>query len=119
MRKGTTHVYYHLSQISAIYIQCIISGFDRAMITLWTFKDFMNNLNTCIFVCSFQTVLCPLLHSILATRAGNMEMFHHEGGVEVGEVDEKAQKVEVDIEDQLTEEQARVLVVNAPSSKQQ
>ncbi len=58
-------------------------------------------------------------HSILATRHGNVVMFHHEGGVEVGDVDEKAIKVEVDIEDQLSEEQAKSLVAKAPSGKQQ
>ncbi len=65
----------------------------------------------------FMLVLSPA--SIMATRTGNVVMFHHEGGVEVGDVDEKAEKVEVDIEDQLSEQQAKALVTKAPSDKQQ
>ena len=53
-----------------------------------------------------------------ATRAGNTVLFHHEGGVDVGDVDAKANSVEVDIEGSLTAEQAAALVGKAPQEKQ-
>ena len=56
--------------------------------------------------------------SIYATRSGNIVLFHHEGGVEVGDVDTKANKVKVDIEDSLSTEQAAVLVSKVPQEKQ-
>ena len=55
-----------------------------------------------------------LTHSIVATRSGNMVMFDPEGGVDVGDVDSRAERVEVDIEGTLTEEQATRLVARAP-----
>ena len=41
-------------------------------------------------------------------------MFHPEGGVDVGDVDSRADRVDVDIESSLTEEQATALVARAP-----
>ncbi len=58
-------------------------------------------------------------YSIYATRTGNVVLFYHEGGVEVGDVDSKASRVNVDIEDTLTTEQAKELVANVPADKQQ
>ena len=56
----------------------------------------------------------PLLSSsIYATRAGDRMLFHHEGGMEVGDVDAKAERVDVAIEDLLTREQAQQLVAKA------
>ena len=55
-------------------------------------------------------------HSIVATRSGNVVMFHPEGGVDVGDVDSRANRVEVDIESSLTEEQATALVARAPQN---
>ncbi len=57
--------------------------------------------------------------SVYATRTGNTVLFYHEGGVEVGDVDSKAARVDVDIEDSLTSEQASQLVANVPTDKQQ
>ena len=45
-------------------------------------------------------------------------LFHHEGGIDVGDIDAKAITVEVDIEDSLTAEQAAALVSKAPQEKQ-
>uniref|UniRef100_H2TQH2 ATP-citrate synthase n=1 Tax=Takifugu rubripes TaxID=31033 RepID=H2TQH2_TAKRU len=42
---------------------------------------------------------------IYATREGDHVLFHHEGGVEVGDVDAKAQRLMVAVDDKLTEEQ--------------
>ena len=56
--------------------------------------------------------------SIYATRSGNTVLFHHEGGVEVGDVDAKANKVKVDIEDSLSAELAAELVSKVPQEKQ-
>lgn len=58
------------------------------------------------------------MFSIYATRSGNTVLFHHEGGVEVGDVDTKANKVKVDIEDSLSAELAATLVSNVPQEKQ-
>ncbi len=56
--------------------------------------------------------------SIYATRSGNTVLFHHEGGVEVGDVDAKANKVKVDIADSLSAELAATLVSKVPQEKQ-
>ena len=45
-------------------------------------------------------------------------LFHHQGGVDVGDVDAKANKVQVDIDGELSEEQARCLVGEVPAEKQ-
>jgi ATP citrate (pro-S)-lyase len=45
-------------------------------------------------------------------------LFHHEGGVEVGDVDAKANKVKVDIADSLSAELAATLVSKVPQEKQ-
>ena len=52
--------------------------------------------------------------SIYATSTGNRVLFHHQGGVEVGDVEAKAVREEVDIGDTLTQEQALRLVGGAP-----
>ena len=57
--------------------------------------------------------------SIVASRHGNTVLFHHEGGVDVGDVDAKAAKVEVDIEEDLAAEQARELVREVSQEKQE
>lgn len=41
---------------------------------------------------------------IYASREGSQVLFHHEGGVDVGDVDTRAQKLSVRIDDKLTEE---------------
>lgn len=38
---------------------------------------------------------------IYAERAGNVVLFHHEGGVDIGDVDAKAKALHLDIEDKL------------------
>lgn len=42
---------------------------------------------------------------IYATREGDHVLFHHEGGVEVGDVDAKAQRLMVAVDDQLSDDQ--------------
>ena len=51
---------------------------------------------------------------IFATRDGNTVYFYHEGGVDIGDVDSKAKKVNVDITSTLTEEQINILVSQVP-----
>ena len=43
--------------------------------------------------------------------------FYHEGGVDIGDVDSKAEKVDVDITSTLTEGQANNLVSRVPADK--
>ena len=43
--------------------------------------------------------------------------FYHEGGVDIGDVDSKAETVDVDIASTLTEEQANSLVSKVPEDK--
>lgn len=42
---------------------------------------------------------------IYATREGDHVLFHHEGGVEVGDVDAKAQRLIVAVDDKLSDDQ--------------
>ncbi len=42
---------------------------------------------------------------IYATREGDHVLFHHEGGVEVGDVDAKAQRLMVAVDEKLSEDQ--------------
>ena len=46
-------------------------------------------------------------------------LFHHQGGVDVGDVDAKAARVEVDIESTLTVEQACALAKEVPDGKKE
>lgn len=43
--------------------------------------------------------------------------FYHEGGVDIGDVDSKAERVDVDITSTLTEEQVNGLVSKVPEDK--
>lgn len=42
---------------------------------------------------------------VYAAREGDYVLFHHEGGVEVGDVDAKAQRLLVAVDDKLSEEE--------------
>ena len=55
----------------------------------------------------------------MAHRTGNTVLFYEQGGVDVGDIDSKAHRVEVDIEDTLSVEQARLLVSQVPPEKQE
>lgn len=55
----------------------------------------------------------------MANRSGNTVLFHEEGGMEVGDIDSKAHRVEVDIEDTLSTEQARQLTSRVAPEKQE
>ena len=59
------------------------------------------------------------LLSIMANRSGNTVLFHEEGGMDVGDIDSKAHRVQVDIEETLSEEQARLLVSHVSPEKQE
>ncbi|XP_061911585.1 ATP-citrate synthase isoform X1 [Entelurus aequoreus] len=55
---------------------------------------------------------------IYATREGDHVLFHHEGGVEVGDVDAKAQRLMVAIDDKLSEDQVtRQLLTHVPNER--
>uniref|UniRef100_A0A668TJ32 ATP-citrate synthase n=1 Tax=Oreochromis aureus TaxID=47969 RepID=A0A668TJ32_OREAU len=55
---------------------------------------------------------------IYATREGDHVLFHHEGGVEVGDVDAKAQKLMVPVDGKLTEDQVKEqLLTQVPDDK--
>ncbi|KAK7805640.1 hypothetical protein U0070_009789 [Myodes glareolus] len=57
---------------------------------------------------------------IYATREGDYVLFHHEGGVDVGDVDAKAQKLLVGVDEKLnTEDIKRHLLVHAPEDKKE
>ena len=87
----------------------VLTELPSLMISYYHTYVSYTNSHTCMYMC------CS---SIYATRSGNTVLFHHEGGVEVGDVDAKANKVEVDIEDSLTAEQAAALVGKVPQEKQ-
>ncbi|XP_057682298.1 ATP-citrate synthase isoform X1 [Corythoichthys intestinalis] len=55
---------------------------------------------------------------IYATREGDHVLFHHEGGVEVGDVDSKAQRLTVAVDDKLSEDQVtKQLLTQIPNEK--
>ncbi|XP_006032827.1 ATP-citrate synthase isoform X1 [Alligator sinensis] len=55
---------------------------------------------------------------IYAAREGDYVLFHHEGGVDVGDVDAKAQKLLVGVNEKLTESDVKKhLLVHAPEDK--
>uniref|UniRef100_A0A8C7Y543 ATP-citrate synthase n=1 Tax=Oryzias sinensis TaxID=183150 RepID=A0A8C7Y543_9TELE len=55
---------------------------------------------------------------IYAVREGDIVLFHHEGGVEVGDVDAKAQKLTVAVNEKISEEQVKEqLLSHVPEDK--
>lgn len=57
---------------------------------------------------------------IYATREGDHVLFHHEGGVEVGDVDAKAQKLMVPVDGKLTEDLVKEqLLTQVPDDKKE
>ena len=56
---------------------------------------------------------------IYATRDGNTVLFYHEGGVDIGDVDSKAKRVDVTINSTLTLETAMTLVTEVPDNKRE
>ncbi|KAM5212749.1 ATP-citrate synthase isoform 1-T1 [Hipposideros larvatus] len=57
---------------------------------------------------------------IYATREGDYVLFHHEGGVDVGDVDTKAQKLLVGVDEKLSPEKIKKhLLVHAPENKKE
>ncbi|XP_004684239.1 PREDICTED: ATP-citrate synthase isoform X1 [Condylura cristata] len=57
---------------------------------------------------------------IYATREGDCVLFHHEGGVDVGDVDAKAQKLLIRVDEKLDPELVKKrLLVHAPADKRE
>lgn len=57
---------------------------------------------------------------IYATREGDHVLFHHEGGVEVGDVDAKALRLIVAVDEKLTEDQVtQQLLTRVPDDKKE
>lgn len=57
---------------------------------------------------------------IYATREGDYVLFHHEGGVDVGDVDTKAQRLMVAVDDKLSEDQVtKQLLTHVPDEKKE
>uniref|UniRef100_A0A8P4JWC0 ATP-citrate synthase n=1 Tax=Dicentrarchus labrax TaxID=13489 RepID=A0A8P4JWC0_DICLA len=57
---------------------------------------------------------------IYATREGDHVLFHHEGGVEVGDVDAKAQRLMVAVDEKLSEDQVtEQLLTQVPDDKKE
>lgn len=96
-----------------------------------------SSLNFCLFKKSFvllypechticKNACLPHLHlqeeefyvCIYAVREGDIVLFHHEGGVEVGDVDAKAQKLTVAVNEKISEEQVKEqLLSHVPEDK--
>lgn len=55
----------------------------------------------------------------MANRTGNMVLFHEEGGMDVGDIDSKAHRVSVDIDETLSSEQAHLLVSHVAKEKRE
>lgn len=57
---------------------------------------------------------------IYAAREGDYVLFHHEGGVDVGDVDAKAQKLLVPVDEKLNESDVKQhLLQHAPANKRE
>ena len=56
---------------------------------------------------------------IYATREGNTVLFHHEGGVDIGDVESKAGQIHIDIEDSFELKTALQLVNNVPEDRRE
>lgn len=57
---------------------------------------------------------------IYATREGDHVLFHHEGGVDVGDVDLKAQRLMVAVDESISENQVtEQLLTNVPDDKKE
>lgn len=55
---------------------------------------------------------------IYATREGDHVLFHHEGGVDVGDVDAKAKKLLVGVDEKISEESvSKALLMHVPDDK--
>lgn len=55
---------------------------------------------------------------IYAAREGDYILFHHEGGVDVGDVDAKAQKLLIKVDEKIDEDQVKkALLTKAPNDK--
>lgn len=55
---------------------------------------------------------------IYATREGDYVLFHHEGGVDVGDVDAKAKKLLVGVDVKISEEAVKKeLLTHVPNDK--
>lgn len=57
---------------------------------------------------------------VYAAREGDYVLFHHEGGVDVGDVDAKAQKLLVAVDEKLNESDVKKhLLQHAPANKKE
>lgn len=73
---------------------------------LWTVSVFLWPQEDEFYVC------------IYATREGDHVLFHHQGGVEVGDVDATAQRLLVGVDEKLSEDQvAEQLLTHVPEEK--
>lgn len=55
---------------------------------------------------------------IYATREGDYVLFHHEGGVDVGDVDAKAQKLLIKVDEKISEDLVKKdLLTRVPNDK--
>ena len=55
---------------------------------------------------------------VYAAREGDYVLFHHEGGVDVGDVDAKAQKLLVGVDEKITEDAVqKQLLTHIPKDK--
>ncbi|MEQ2199259.1 hypothetical protein XENOCAPTIV_021473 [Xenoophorus captivus] len=55
---------------------------------------------------------------IYAAREGDYVLFHHEGGVDVGDVDAKAQKLLIGVDEKISEDQVKKeLLTKGPNDK--
>ena len=57
---------------------------------------------------------------IYATREGDYVLFHHEGGVDVGDVDAKAKKLLIGVDEKISADSVKKeLLTNVPNDKKE
>lgn len=78
------------------------------------------NLSLCILVFVPDSQEEEFYVCIYATREGDHVLFDHEGGVEVGDVDAKAQRLMVAVGEKLSEDQVtEQLLIHVPDEKKE
>ncbi|KAM7045341.1 LOW QUALITY PROTEIN: ATP-citrate synthase-like [Molossus nigricans] len=83
-------------------------------------RGFLKNFLIEPFVSNPHSQVEEFYVCIYATREGDYVLFHHEGGVDVGDVDSKAQKLLVGVDEKLNPEDIKKhLLVHAPEDKKE
>lgn len=121
----TFNVFY-----APLWIKTSLSFVNRCVLFLFTVRHPLSWNQGCpcliqkYLLKNFILFLLPVVQAeefyvcIYASREGDYVLFHHEGGVDVGDVDAKAQKLLIGVDKKISEEQVtKELLSKAPTDK--